>query len=126
MDLLIFVSLGTQDKSFERLLKIIDSAIEKKIIQEEVIVQAGYTSYSSKNMKILDYVSKDDFEKYIQECSLLITHGGVGSIFTGLKNNKKVLVMPRRAEYKEQHNNHQLEITEEFTKEDYIYERIKR
>ncbi len=120
MDILIFVTLGTQDKSFERLLKLLDKEIDKGFLTEKVIVQAGYTKYESSNMEIFDYVSKEDFEKYIKKCSVLITHGGVGSIFTGLKNKKKVLVMPRLAKYKEQHNDHQLEITEEFTKEGYI------
>ena len=45
---MIFVVLGTQDKSFERLLKAIDEQIEMKNIKEKVIVQAGscllYTS----------------------------------------------------------------------------------
>lgn len=120
VDILIFVSLGTQDKSFERLLKILDKEIAKGFLKEEVIVQAGYTEYKSKNMKIFDYVPKEKFEEYIKNCDLLITHGGVGSIFTGLKNKKKVLVIPRLAKYKEQHNDHQLEITEEFTKKGYI------
>lgn len=120
VDILIFVTLGTQDKSFDRLLKLLDEEIEKEVIKDEVIVQSGYTKYSSKNMKILDYISPNDFEKYIKKCDFLITHGGVGSIITGLKNKKKVLVMPRLAKYKEHNNDHQLEITEEFTKEGYI------
>ena len=48
---MIFVVLGTQDKSFERLLKAIDEQIEMKNIKEKVIVQAGSTKYKSKNMK---------------------------------------------------------------------------
>ena len=40
MDLLmIFVTLGTQDKEFPRLLEAIDKAIEKGEIKEKVIVQ---------------------------------------------------------------------------------------
>lgn len=117
---MIFVSVGTQDKSFIRLLELIDKEIDKGFIKDEVIVQSGYTKYNSKNMKILDYVSKDDFNKYIKKCDLLITHGGVGTIFTGLENNKKVMVMPRLKEYKEHNNNHQLDITNSFEKEGYI------
>ena len=117
---MIFVSLGTQDKSFSRLLELLDKEINKCFITDNIIVQAGYTKYESKNMGIFDYVSKDKFEEYIKNCDILITHGGVGSIFTGLKNNKKVLVMPRLAKYKEQHNDHQLEIVEEFTNLGYI------
>lgn len=117
---MIFVTLGTQDKTFERLLKIIDEAVDKKIIKDKVIVQAGSTNYTTKNMKILKYISPNDFDKYIKECDVLITHAGVGSIFTGLKNNKKVLAIPRLSKYKEHHNDHQLDIVEEFTKEGYI------
>ena len=117
---MIFVSLGTQDKSFSRLLELLDKEINKGIITDNIIVQAGYTKYKSSNMEIFDYGSKEEFNDYIKNCDILITHGGVGSIFTGLKNNKKVLVMPRLAKYKEQHNDHQLEIVEEFTKMGYI------
>ena len=42
---MIFVTLGTQDKSFERLLKAIDKEIEKGTIKDKVVVQAGYTKY---------------------------------------------------------------------------------
>ena len=41
MDFLIFVSLGTNDKSFERLLKTIDKEIEKGNIKDKVIAQSG-------------------------------------------------------------------------------------
>jgi UDP-N-acetylglucosamine transferase subunit ALG13 len=53
---MILVTLGTQDKDFSRLLKAIDKLIEKKVIKEKVIVQAGYTKYKSKNMQIFDFV----------------------------------------------------------------------
>ena len=44
---MILVLLGTQNNSFHRLLEEIDKLIKQKIIQEEVIVQAGYTKYQS-------------------------------------------------------------------------------
>ena len=117
---MIFVTLGTQDKSFTRLLEAIDKAIEKKYISEEVIVQAGYTKYESKNMKILNTIPKDEFLKLMDECSLLITHGGVGSIFDGLKRNKKIIAAPRLSKYNEHTNDHQLEVIEELAEEGYI------
>lgn len=120
MDILIFVTLGTQDKPFKRLIGIVDHLVEKGIIKEEVIVQAGSTKYDAKNIKILNYISSSDFGKYIADASLLITHAGVGSIFTGLKYNKKILAIPRLKKYKEHHNDHQVELIEEFTKKGYI------
>ena len=70
---MILVTLGTQDKGFPRLLEAIDEAITKKEITDKVIVQAGNTIYQSKNMEIISFLSMEDFEKYIQECDLLIT-----------------------------------------------------
>ncbi len=117
---MIFVTLGTNDESFERLLKAIDKEIEKKTIKEKVIVQAGCTKYSSKNMEILDLVSREEFDRLISECDLLITHGGVGSILTGINHGKKVIAVPRLARYNEHGNDHQLQIVEKFGEKKYI------
>ena len=117
---MIFVTLGTQDKSFERLLSAIDREINKKNINDRVIVQAGITKYQSKNMEIFDLIPKDKFEELIEQCDLLITHGGVGSILAGLTHGKKVIAAPRLAKYNEHVNDHQLQIVENFGKSKYL------
>ena len=117
---MIFVTLGTNDEQFPRLLKAIDKEIEKKTIKEKVVVQAGCTKYESKNMEIMDLVPRDEFDKLISECDLLITHGGVGSILTGINKGKKVIAVPRLAKYKEHLNDHQLQIVDNFEEKKYI------
>lgn len=117
---MILITLGTQDKEFTRILKEVDKLITKKVIKEEVVVQAGYTKYKSKNMKIFDYVSKTELEKYIEKASFVITHAGVGTIFGCLKKNKKIIAVPRLSKYKEHNNDHQLQIVEEFGKEGFL------
>ena len=117
---MIFVTLGTQDKSFSRLLDAIEKQIENGNIKEKVIVQAGHTEYKSKYMEIHKLLPMNEFDNYIKKCNLLITHAGVGSIMTGLNNNKKVIVVPRLAKYKEHINDHQMQITDNFSKEGYI------
>src|SRR5574344_1890433 len=115
---MIFVTLGTQDKNFKRLLVAIDKYAELK--KEKIIVQSGYTKYKSDNLEIHDFLEPKEFNKYMKECDLLITHGGVGSIMTGLKNNKKVIAVARLKKYDEHTNDHQLEIIEEFAKNGYL------
>ena len=117
---MILVTLGTQDKSFERLLKAIDKEIEKGNIKDKVLVQAGYTKYKSKNMEIFKTVSNDRLEELMDEASLIITHGGVGSILLALKHNKKVIATPRLSKYNEHTNDHQKQIVEEFGRLGYI------
>ena len=119
---MIYVTLGTQDKPFTRLLQKIEEQIEKGNIKEEVIVQAGYTKYTSEKMKTFDLVERDEFVRLIHNCDLLITHGGVGSILTGLKNQKKIIACPRLYKFGEHMNDHQIQIVSLFAKEGYILE----
>ena len=117
---MIFVTLGTQDKSFHRLLKEVEKQIDNGTIKEKVVVQAGYTKYKSSKMEIFDSIPKDEFEDYIKKASLIITHGGVGSILTALEFGKKVIAVPRLKKYKEHTNDHQEQIVKEFTEQGYI------
>lgn len=118
---MILVTLGTQDKKFTRLLDSIQKLINEKKIKDKVVVQAGYTKdYKSNDMEIFDLIPIDEFDKLIEKCDVLITHGGVGSIITGLKNNKKVIAAARLKQYGEHTNDHQLQIIENFANEGYL------
>ncbi len=117
---MILITLGTQDKEFTRLLDLVQNEIDKGNIKDKVVVQAGHTKYESKDMEIFDLIDREKFSELISKCDLLITHGGVGSIITGLQNNKKVIVAPRLSKYNEHMNDHQIQITENFTRMKYI------
>lgn len=117
---MILVLLGTQNNSFKRLLDKIQECIDNKIINEEVVVQAGYTNYNSNNMKIIDFVSSDDLNNLLLQASFIITHGGVGSIINSIKLGKKVIAVPRLSKYNEHVNDHQIQIVEKFNKRKYI------
>ncbi len=117
---MILVTLGTQDKPFSRLLKVIEKAIKKGVIQEKVIVQAGYTPYKSDVMEVFDLIPVDEFEKLMKDADLVISHGGVGSILSALKKGKKVIAAPRLSKYNEHTNDHQLELVTAFAKQGYL------
>lgn len=117
---MIFVILGTQDKQFVRLLQEIEKLIQKKIIHQKVVVQSGSTKYSSKNMEIHQMMPINQFLNYIDKSDYIITHGGVGSIIDALKKNKKIIAVPRLKKYGEHENDHQIQIIEEFSKQNYI------
>ena len=117
---MILVTLGTQDKTFKRLLEAIQKQIDNGNIKDKVIVQAGSTKFESEKMEIFDLIDREQYSKLIEDCDLLITHGGVGSIITGLKNNKKIIAAPRLAKYGEHTNDHQLQIIEKFSSSELI------
>lgn len=112
---MIFVILGTHELEFKRLLKY----LEDMDIKEKVVIQSGNTQFSSEKYEIIPFLSQGDFDKYIDESELIITHGGVGSILTGLKHNKKVITMARLSKYNEHNDDHQLEICNKLSKEGY-------
>lgn len=114
---MIFVMLGTQDKQFKRLIDVVLQAN----LDDEIIIQKGYTKFESDEIKNFKYCSKNEYEELISKADIVITHGGVGSIMTALSKNKKVIAMARLAKYGEHQNDHQLDIIDNFAIENYIF-----
>lgn len=117
---MILVLLGTQNNSFHRLLEEIDRLLRIGIIKEEVMVQAGYTKYTSDAMKIIDFMAKEELEELQEKADIIITHGGVGSILLSITKQKKVIAVPRLHQYDEHVNDHQKDIIQLFHKKGYI------
>ena len=117
---MILVTLGTQDKTFVRLLEKINQLIDQGLIKDKVVVQAGFTKYSSNNMEIFDLIPQDEFNNLMSKADLVITHGGVGNIISALEKNKKVIAVPRLAKYGEHINDHQTQIIAKFNDLGYI------
>ena len=113
----IFVAVGTFSTGFDRLLKEIEMLIEKRIIRKKVIAQIGSSKYTPKNYEWFRFTSKEVFWDTMKESKIVITHGGVGSITNALKFNKRTIVVPRRKEFGEVVNDHQLEITRELERQ---------
>ncbi len=116
---MVLVTVGTQKQSFERIFDIVRNSKELK--KENLVVQRGYTKCNnSKRIKSFDFIPLEEMEKYIDEADLIISHGGVGTIFSAVKKGKKVIAVPRLEKYGEHINDHQIEICEELEKEGYI------
>lgn len=114
----IFVMFGTQDKRFDRLLNaILDSNFVK---ENEVYVQLGYTKGEYPIIHCKEYYTEVELNHQIDIADLIITHAGVGAIVSALKLKKRVIVVPRLGKYKEQNNDHQIQIMERFAKQGYI------
>lgn len=118
---MILITVGSSEFQFNRLLKNIDELCEKKIIEgSEVIAQVGYSTYIPKYYRYFEMIDKEQFNKYLEDASLIITHAGVGTIISSLKKKRKVIVFPRLKEFNEHVDNHQLEISKSFEISNYI------
>lgn len=117
---MILILLGTSIYEFNRLLNEVQRCIDNGVINQEIIVQAGGTKFTSEQMKIFDLIAEDELEELMKKSDVIITHGGVGSIVSAVKLRKKVIAVPRLQKYGEVANDHQIQIIDNFAKEGFI------
>lgn len=103
---MIFITVGTQFP-FDRLIRSVDQAIERSILNETFFAQIGNSSYIPKHFGYVDYLDKDLFDLKVKEADALISHAGIGSLMLAFDYQKPVLLMPRSPQYREVVNNHQ-------------------
>lgn len=106
---MIFVTVGTHEQPFDRLLKAIDDLKRDGIITEEVIVQSGYSTYVPKYCKWEKLIPYKDMIKNVENARIVITHGGPASFIMPLQIGKIPVVVPRQRKFNEHVNNHQVE-----------------
>lgn len=117
---MIFITLGSQKFQFNRLLKAVDDLVEEDVLQEEVFAQIGYSDYKPRNYKFKEFLDRDEFAEMEGKAEIVITHGGTGAIIGAVKKGKKVIAVPRLAEYGEHVDDHQLQIIEQFVNSNLI------
>ena len=111
---MIFVTLGTHELPFTRLLKEVDKTIDLLDLQEEIIVQSGHTTYRSDRMQLYPFFTFEEMDAMYEKADLLITHAGTGSVISGIRKNKKVIAAPRLKMYGEHNDDHQIQLVDAF------------
>jgi len=107
---MIFVTVGTG--RFEKLVKEADRLGEK--IKEKIIIQKGDFEYNLKNSEGFGFT--DNFDKFVKEARIIISHGGAGTIFALLNKNKKIIAVANLRRIDE----HQKEILEKLEEHNYL------
>lgn len=110
----VFVTVGSTEFQFNRLLKDIDDLIEQGVIKEKVIAQVGTCDYVPRNFEHFRWISFAEMQKLMQQSKYTVTHSGTGSIVNALQMGAKVITVPRLVKYGEHLDDHQLEIASEF------------
>ncbi|MBR4764190.1 MAG: multidrug MFS transporter [Lachnospiraceae bacterium] len=106
---MIFVTVGTHEQPFNRLIRYIDKMKEKGLIREEVIIQTGYSTYEPRYCRFSKLFPYSEMCRFVKEARIVITHGGPSSFIMPLQEGKIPIVVPRQKRYGEHVNNHQLE-----------------
>lgn len=108
---MIFVTVGTHEQPFNRLIGCMDELKGRNVIQEEVIMQTGYSTYVPQYCQWKKMLSYDEMSENVRNARIVITHGGPASFFMPLQLGKTPIVVPRQKRYGEHVNDHQLLFT---------------
>ena len=106
---MIFVTVGTHEQPFDRLIRCVDELKKNGIIAEEVIMQIGFSTYEPKYCTFSKLFPYEEMIKKVEAAHIVITHGGPASFIMPLQIGKIPIVVPRQKKYNEHVNDHQAE-----------------
>jgi UDP-N-acetylglucosamine transferase subunit ALG13 len=96
---LIFVSVGTQDKSFNRLIEGVDRIAHE--IDERIVVQIGNSSFIPKRCDFFRFCTYEELLSHIAQARLVISQAGFGIIGNSIRLSKPMILVPREMKFGE-------------------------
>lgn len=110
---MIFVTVGTHEQPFNRLIKEVDRLVETGVIKDDVFIQTGYSTYEPQFCKWSSLISFDKMNELMETSDIIITHGGPATFMSAIANGKKPIVVPRQEKYDEHVNDHQVDFAQQ-------------
>lgn len=106
----LFVPLGTQKFPFGRIITALNELVRQGKYSSEAIVMQSALYPVKPEFTHFGLIPHEEFNRYMQEAEVVVTHSGVNSIISCMELGKPLVVCPRLHEYGEHVDNHQLEI----------------
>ncbi len=107
---LLFATVGAT-LPFDRLAGLVAGAKQAGLIPEEVLLQTGEGGIRPDGVETVETLPFDRVQAILKEASLVVCHGGTGSLITALREGCGVIAVPRRFDLGEHYDDHQSEIT---------------
>lgn len=110
---MIFVTVGTHEQPFNRLVQCIDELKGAGVIEEEVILQTGFSTYEPKYCTWSKLFPYQEMVRNVAEARIVVTHGGPSSFIMPLQVGKVPIVVPRKKQFDEHVNDHQVDFAKQ-------------
>lgn len=108
MPLRIFVTVGTHEQPFDRLLVAARCGVER-LGSSEWIVQYGTGAFECDSVvRAEPYFAHDDILAYNEWADVVLSHASPGAVFDALGAGAQPIVLPRRRGHGEHVNDHQV------------------
>ena len=104
---MIFVTVGTHEQPFNRLVEYMDKWAAEH--DEKVIMQTGFSTYEPKYCEWSKLYPYSKMVELVEQARIVITHGGPSSFIMPLQIGKIPIVVPRKKEFDEHVNDHQVD-----------------
>ncbi|MBM6786752.1 hypothetical protein H6A33_11190 [Collinsella tanakaei] len=104
---MIFVTVGTHEQPFDRLVRAVDGLVADGTLDEPVFVQTGYCTYEPKHCEWQRFVPATEMRARMEAADVVVTHGGPSSFIEAMAAGRVPVVVPRRADFGEHVNDHQ-------------------
>lgn len=105
---MIFVTVGTHEQPFDRLIQQMDTLCADGTLTEPVIIQTGVSTLQPAHCQWEPFFPYTEMNRLMQEARIVITHGGPASFLAPLQLGKVPVVVPRMHSFQEHVNDHQL------------------
>ncbi len=107
---MIFVTVGTEQYQFNRMMNWITTLIDEGFIQEEVVVQYGACTVLPPGVRVFQSLPGDRFKDLVRQSRLVISHCGEGSLLCLEEIGTPYILVPRSVRFKEHVDDHQVEL----------------
>ena len=108
---MIFVTVGTHEQPFNRLVQYMDEMKKNNQIEDEIVIQSGYSTYEPQCCTWQKLYPYQQMLNFVEKARIVITHGGPSSFIMPLQMGKTPIVVPRKADFGEHVNNHQVDFS---------------
>ncbi len=109
---MILVTVGSQ-APFDRLIRAVDEWAGSRG-RSDIFAQIATGEYVPQHIEFTRFVDPSEFKRLVHEAKVIVAHAGMGSIITALELGKPIVVMPRRAHFRETRNDHQVAAAKQF------------
>jgi UDP-N-acetylglucosamine transferase subunit ALG13 len=101
---MIFVTVGTNEARFDRLLRCVEL-----LHADEIVVQYGCSTFHPRNARCFAFTTFEELVGYMRASAMVITHAGVGSVAVAIAaTGRRPVVVPRLHRYGEAIDDHQV------------------
>mgnify|MGYP006302048049 CR=1 FL=1 len=105
---MIYVTLGTMFLDFGRLVRAVDAIAADT--PEQVVVQLGMARTIPAHCGWFRFKPAEELLEWQRHARVIVAHAGIGAALDALRAGRPLVMVPRRKQYGEHMNDHQVDI----------------